>query len=64
MMDHMVWVDDPAFAFLVKDGSVVLVQKGHSVFLAARGVFCGGAPREERDDEGVGVLWRVARCCG
>ena len=52
----MVGVDDPAFAFLVKDGSVVLVQKGHGMFLAARGVFRGGAPREERDDEGVGVL--------
>ena len=55
----MVGVDDPAFAFLVKDSAVVLVQQGHGVFLAARGVFCGGAPREEREDEGMGVF----RCC-
>ena len=52
----MVGVDDPAFAFLVKDSAVVLVQQGHGVFLAARGVFCGGAPREEREDEGMGVF--------
>ena len=50
-MDHaspltncMVGVDDPATAFLVKDGSVVVVQKGHGLLFAARSVFCGGAP--------------------
>ena len=52
----VVWVDDPAFAFLVKDSSVVLVQQGHGVFLTARGVFGGGAPRKKREDEGMGVF--------
>ena len=47
----MVRVDDPASAFLVKDGSVVFVEWGHGLFFAAGSVFGGGAPGEERDDE-------------
>ena len=54
--DGMVRVDRPAAALLVEDGAVVVVEEGHGLFLPSRGVFCGGAPGKEGDDEGVGVL--------
>ena len=52
----MVRVNHPAATLLVENGAVVLVEEGHGVFLATRGVFCGCTPGEECDDDRVGVL--------
>ena len=52
----VVRVDHPAAALLVEDGAVVVVEEGHGVLLSSGGVFCGGAPSKECDDDGVGVL--------
>ena len=52
----MVRVDDPTFAFLMKDSAMVVVQKGHGVFFTTRGEFSGGARGEESDNEGMCVF--------
>ena len=54
--DGVVRVDYPAAALLVEDGAVVIVEEVHGMFLPSGGVFCGGTPSKECDDEGVGVL--------
>ena len=40
----VVRVNHPTATLLVENGTVVLVEEGHGVFLAARGVFGGCTP--------------------
>ena len=54
-------MDHPAAALLVEDSPVVVVEEGHGVFLAPGGVFGGGSPGEECNDDGVSVFCVVPR---
>ena len=52
----MVWVYDPAFALLVEDRAVAVVEQGHCVFFTTRSILGGGAPGQQCDNERVGVF--------
>ena len=61
-LDHSVlWVNDPAAAFDMKDCAMVLLKKVHSLLFTTTGEFGAGSPGYQGDKDGMGVLGKVPR---